>query len=94
MDAYRSHILSLLRSTFEGGRIGSGSVHELQSVIWNNIPEESEHPADEILRDLAYDLDYYQPDTRLADGDLMLFGDDKALRLIDDAFKRILALED
>jgi hypothetical protein len=52
------------------------AITEFQPVIWNStdLPESSV----EILRDLAYDLDYYEPDAEARAEDGFLYGDDRS----------------
>jgi hypothetical protein len=54
--------------------------------------ESLEGPVGEVLRDLAYDLDFYQPDPSRRNEDPALFDDTRAVAEIEDALQRIRAL--
>ena len=47
-------------------------VKQFQEQVWNN-----QITRNEILLDLAYDLDFYEPDSALRSGDPSYYGDEK-----------------
>lgn len=66
-------------------------IPKLQEAIWDDDSEE-ETPVLEILRDLAYDLEYYVSDPDNRREDPSYFGSDKALEEIETARKKLMAL--
>ena len=57
----------------------AAGIPKVQQEIWR-AKEGTEHdPLWEILRDLAYDLDYYQPNERVRSQDKSLYGEERAL---------------
>ena len=68
-------------------------ISEFQQIIWhsNDLPESSEV---EVLRDLAYDLDFYEPDVKLRAEDASFYGDDRIEDEIRAALKKLELLSD
>jgi len=66
-------------------------VAQLQHGVWNSaeIPE----AADEILRELAYDLDYFEPSIGARAEDPSFFGEERAVAEIKKALERLRAVE-
>jgi hypothetical protein len=66
-------------------------VKEFQNQIWNERINLSESIIS-ILSELAYDLDYYEPDDLLRSQDNSYFGDEKLEQEIQIALKKIADL--
>ena len=58
------------------------NIPKFQQLIWKSQTAFSNKNVEEILRDLAYDLNYYEPDARIRNKDSSFFGDEKALEEI------------
>ena len=69
-------------------------IPDVQQAIWSTAEAGEDDVRWEILRDLAYDLDYYQPDERVRAGDTSLYGDERALSEIKEALAKLEARED
>lgn len=66
-------------------------IKEFQKQVWNEDINESES-INNILSELAYDLDYYEPDDILSSQDNSYFGNDKLEQEIQIALKKIADL--
>ena len=91
MELLIENIFNFFATTLKEKRINAGLVEEFQKTVLNseNI---SENPEIEILlRDLALDLDYYEPDEHLRRESISYFGDNKALQLIETTYTKIKA---
>ncbi len=65
----------------------AAGIARVQQQIWS-APKDGD-PQWEILRDLAYDLDYYQPKERVRSEDASFYGDERALSEIRGALARL-----
>jgi hypothetical protein len=65
-------------------------VRRFQDAVFQD--DSLEGPVGGILRDLAYDLDFYQPDPHQRDEDAALFDDAHAVGEIERALQRIRVL--
>jgi len=62
-------------------------ISEFQQIIWNSdLPTSWEF---EVLRDLAYDLDFYEPDVKLSAEDASFFGDERFEEEINAALRKL-----
>jgi hypothetical protein len=66
-------------------------IKEFQNQVWNERINVSES-INNILSELAYDLDYYEPDDLLRSQDNSYFGNDKLEQKIQIALKKIADL--
>jgi hypothetical protein len=66
------------------------AVPELQQAIWEGGGDPNEESQWEVLRDLAYDLNYYQPSPRIRSKENWLFGEDRALEEIRQALGKLM----
>jgi hypothetical protein len=66
-------------------------IKEFQNQVWNKHIDVSES-INNILSELAYDLDYYEPDDILRTQDNSYFGNDKLEQEIQIALKKIADL--
>lgn len=67
-------------------------IPKLQQTIWDEESDE-ETPELEILRDLAYDLEYYISDSNKRKEDTSYFGPEKALEEIQLARRKLMGLQ-
>lgn len=67
------------------------AINAFQTMLWNSEEWESHYTNDavEVLRDLAYDLDFYEPDAPARAEDPSYYGADRAIQEITIALKRI-----
>jgi hypothetical protein len=65
------------------------TIRRVQEAIFDRDAPFSSAAVDEILGELAYDLDYFQPDPRVRPEDPSFFGEDRALAEISSALERI-----
>ena len=67
------------------------AIRALQDMVWNSQDWASGVAEDvaEQLRDLAYDLDYFEPDADARAEDPAYFAEDRAMKEIADALARI-----
>lgn len=64
-------------------------IKKFQEEIWNISNEEEPGNILEILRDLAYDLDFYEPDPSKRNESISYFGDDRLQEEIRSSLKKI-----
>ena len=64
-------------------------IPKIQQEIWRATEEDD--PQWEILRDLAYDLDFFQPDERVRSEDKSLYREERALTEIREALAKLEA---
>ena len=86
-----SEVLGFLRAaTLEPTKLPE-AIRALQAMVWKSEGWDSGLPEEivEVLADLAYDLDFYQPDPAVRAQDGSLFAADRALQEIADALRRI-----
>ncbi|MFT3746388.1 MAG: hypothetical protein QM785_19110 [Pyrinomonadaceae bacterium] len=50
-------------------------IRDLQQKVWNNSDVLVDARIDNVLRDLAYDLDFYEPNPMLREEDSSFYGD-------------------
>ena len=62
---------------------------DIQSYIWNNYKSNDQSHESEVLLDLAYDLDYFQPDAKVRSEVNSLIDENKALELIDETLLKL-----
>jgi len=86
-----TQVIELLQAAkLEPARL-SEAIKALQAMVWESKGWESDVPADvvQVLRDLAYDLDFYEPDAAARTEDASYFAEDRAIQEIVDALGRI-----
>jgi hypothetical protein len=67
----------------------SALIRKFQEHIWNGNPEFKNLKEENILRDLAYDLDFYQSDEKLRSEDASFYGDEKLEQEIKSAITKL-----
>jgi hypothetical protein len=63
-------------------------VATIQQLVWKETLT-GDPAAQEVLRELAYDLEHYEPDPLARSEDASVYGDERALAAIEDALARI-----
>lgn len=64
-------------------------IKKFQNQVWESKESSPEY---EILRELAYDLDYYEPDPNLRHDDPAYYGEDKLLKEVKFALSRLYVI--
>ena len=91
MTSSHQQIIEQLReATLESAKLPE-AINAFQIMVWHSEEWESHYSNDavEVLRDLAHDLDYYEPDTSARAQDPTYYGTDRAIEEITTALKRI-----
>ncbi len=86
-----SDLLTVLRKAIseQGERLAH--ITAFQEFVWEckgNLPGATAAQT-EVCRDLAMDLDYYQPDPSVRAGDPSLYGDERVITEIEDAVRKL-----
>lgn len=66
-------------------------IEEFQEEIWNGEAK-PDNPTSDILSELAYDLDFYEPDEKLRSEDFSYYGDERLKAEIASALKKLEAV--
>lgn len=69
-------------------------IAEFQQRVWDAPEDLTATQEWEILRDLAYDLDFYEPDANVRAEDASYYGDERVEREIKTALKKLESSED
>jgi hypothetical protein len=64
-------------------------IHDFQKLIWSKPQPVMEERILEVLRDLAYDLDFYEPDPKKRAEDGSYYGDDRAVEEVESALDKL-----
>lgn len=86
MDA--AVVIAMLKRALAGTEGLPEAISRFQQVMFNEAVECSS-AVEEILQDLAYDLDYFEPNPRTRSEDKSLIDEEKALAEIEVALQRI-----
>ena len=71
-------------------RVGrSVHVKNFQQLIWDSIEIDADPETSAVLRDLAYDLDFYEQDEQIRAEDPALYGDDRLVQEISSAMSKL-----
>jgi hypothetical protein len=79
METIIDSFIRLLQSLLDQPCDLPAGIPRLQQQIWNATPHAKSSPQWEVLEELAYDLDYYQPDPRIRSENKSFYGDERAL---------------
>lgn len=83
-----SEIVKLMREIVRDRRALPEAIASLQRLVWKE-PLTGSSAAQEILRELAYDLEYYEPDPRARAEDSSFYDGARAVAEIEEALTRI-----
>jgi hypothetical protein len=78
MDDEFDKCLELIDSMLESPKELDWLIRQFQQIVWN-VPHDKEDKPWEVLRDLAYDLDFYEPDPIRRAKDYSFYDKDRAL---------------
>ena len=84
-----SLLIDLLREIVTDPAKLRGHVPKFQNLVWHSDIDYPTDELSEIFGDLAYDLDFYEPDSRLRSEDSSYFGEERALKEIKDALAAV-----
>ncbi len=93
MASSHPQIIERLReATLESAKL-SEAINAFQTMVWHSEEWKSLYSNDaaEVLRDLAHDLDFYEPDAQMRGEDPSYYGTDRAIEEITTALRRIEA---
>ena len=91
MASSHQQIIERLReATLESAKLPE-AINAFQTMVWHSEEWESHYSnnAVEVLRDLAYDLDFYVPDAQMRTEDPSYYGADWAIEEISTALRQI-----
>jgi len=94
MAGSHHQVIELLRgATLESAKLPE-AISAFQTMVWHSDEWESHYSNDavEVLRDLAYDLDFYVADAQIRSEDPSYYGADRAIEEITTALRRIASL--
>ena len=83
-----SEAVKLMQEIVQERRALPEAIASLQQLVWNGELTGSS-AVQEILRELAYDLEYYQPDPQVRAEDTSLYDEERAIAEIEEALARI-----
>ncbi len=83
-----NELIKLLEISIDHKKGISKHISEFQNIIWNGEFEASE-TQEEILNDLAHDLDYFEPNPILRLYDQTYFGKKKAIQRIKSTIEKL-----
>jgi hypothetical protein len=86
-----AHAIAMLRQIVDSATGLAWRVDEFRNYVFQRDEAALPGAVGEILCDLAYDLDYYEPDPRSRAEDPSFFGDARALELVRAALDAIEA---
>ena len=79
-------LIALLRDIRAGSSRGR-NIKAFQSIVWGDADLDVDPVAERLLRELAHDLDFYEPDAERRQEDPAYFGDGR----LEDEVGRVLA---
>ena len=87
-------LVSILLSALHQADKRKQLIAEFQQRVWDAPEDLTATQEWEILRDLAYDLDFYEPDAKVRAEDSSFYGDERVEREIKTALKKLESSED
>ena len=79
----------LLRSALEEKSRRKALLAEFQRIVWDAPPDFFIRAEEEIFGDLAYDLDFYEPNVNARQEDESYYGDDRLEEIIEHALREL-----
>ncbi|MES2033131.1 MAG: hypothetical protein V4466_03050 [Pseudomonadota bacterium] len=92
MTDYRVRIAAKIQAILSGREDAPPAVKALQDYIWETVDVSSPSIADERLRELAHDLDFFQPDSAKRLGEPSLYGQNELIPHLEAALADLTAL--
>lgn len=93
MELLDNNILEFLTTTSKLKKINSKLLKEFQLKVLNSEIISKDAHVESLIRDLAYDLDYYEPDEIKRKEELSFFGDERAVELVIATYDKIIKIE-
>ena len=88
-DDIEEKVLKFLRKSIFENKIDNSMLKAFQNFVFNTDKISENPEIQEIMSELAYDLDYYESNEEFRREDPSFFGEDKALELIKESYKKI-----
>lgn len=85
-------LVSLLEEALQNPSRRSQAIDEFQRIVWLGECSSADEHAEEIFDELAYDLDFYEPDPKARREDSSYFGNDRVVEEITLALEKLRAL--
>lgn len=83
------HLLKLIRKIADDPMSRVGSIADLQRIVWGGGADHLPPSVQKILRDLVYDLDFFEPSEQSRAEDPAFFGPDRLEKEIRSALRRL-----
>ncbi|MEI8366367.1 MAG: hypothetical protein WCF65_08100 [Parachlamydiaceae bacterium] len=85
-DKQTDQLIKILYSIIKENYNKSELIEDFQQSVWNSDTETVEH---EIFNELAYDLDYYEPNEQLRKENSSYYGEERLIKEIESAINKI-----
>lgn len=82
MTVDRCAILVLIESALSDENGLKSGIRSLQNYIWDNVPVSEDDQLTSALYDLAYDLEYFEPDAVIRFEEPSYYGEQKAREML------------
>jgi uncharacterized protein YaaN involved in tellurite resistance len=93
MELSRESILDFLKSIVESKTFEYEKIKEFQNTIFNTEKIPVREEIEELIRELTYDLDYYEPDEAARNESPSFIDEKGVLELIGEAVRKIELLK-
>jgi hypothetical protein len=91
-DLNTPHVIQILRQILDNKPDRERLISDFQQNIWDDKIYSENDKIQEVLRDLAYDLDFYEPDEKLRQESPSFYGDERVETEILDAIRLIIQI--
>jgi hypothetical protein len=89
MELLDKSLLQFLITTSKEKKINSKFLKEFQLKVLNSEVISKNANVENLIRELAYDLDYYEQDEKKRQEEPSFFGDEKAVELVIEAYNKL-----
>jgi hypothetical protein len=93
MNSAETVLTRMLIDVLEDASDRLALIKRFQEIVWNTAAFKNEEACGGILRDLANDLDYYEPDPLMREKDPSFYGDDRLEQEVRTALERLKDLQ-
>lgn len=93
MATFNESISRFFALTLSSEKIDTELLRCFQQFVFNAEKISENNYIEELIRNLAYDLDFYETDTQKRLEDQSFIGEEKALELVRETFERIKIIE-
>lgn len=81
--------MKILKDIISSSKKRTQLIKEFQENIWNGPGYSEDEEVNEILSELAYDLDFYEPNEALRMEDLSYYGEERLTREVRTALQKL-----